>query len=89
MSDPFLSKHTPASLPLEYVRAAKQMGFSDRLVAKATSSTELAIRKIRTDNNITPFVKQIDTGKIQITKTPPLTNLKLLRNTHVSQIIFT
>ena len=43
------------------LRYAKQIGFSDRQIAVALSSTELAIRKHRIESGITPFVKQIDT----------------------------
>lgn len=40
---------------------AKQLGFSDKQIAAAVKSTELAIRKQREELKITPFVKQIDT----------------------------
>nr|NVI70498.1 rudimentary [Cucujiformia] len=40
---------------------AKQLGFSDKQIASAVKSTELAIRKKREEFYITPFVKQIDT----------------------------
>lgn len=40
---------------------AKQLGFSDKQIAFAIKSTELAVRQRRTELNITPFVKQIDT----------------------------
>ncbi|XP_034934748.1 CAD protein [Chelonus insularis] len=40
---------------------AKQIGFSDKQIAKAIKNTELAVRKKRKENNICPFVKQIDT----------------------------
>ncbi|XP_017768305.1 PREDICTED: CAD protein [Nicrophorus vespilloides] len=40
---------------------AKQIGFSDKQIAAAVKSTELAIRKQRQDFRITPSVKQIDT----------------------------
>lgn len=40
---------------------AKQMGFSDKQIAAAVKSTELAIRMQREEHGITPFVKQIDT----------------------------
>ena len=43
------------------VRQAKQLGFSDRQLAKFWSSTEGAVRQLRVDAGITPFVKQIDT----------------------------
>ncbi|CAG9862225.1 unnamed protein product [Phyllotreta striolata] len=40
---------------------AKQLGFSDKQIACAVKSTELAIRTQRQECRITPFVKQIDT----------------------------
>lgn len=40
---------------------AKQLGFSDKQIASAVKSTELAIRKQRGELKITPLVKQIDT----------------------------
>ncbi|KAI9206090.1 uncharacterized protein BJ171DRAFT_612621 [Polychytrium aggregatum] len=59
--DARLSAFTATSLPTNVLRAAKQIGFSDRQIAKATQTTELAIREIRKEAGITPFVKQIDT----------------------------
>lgn len=47
---------TPATL-----LKAKQLGFSDKQIAAAVKSTELAIRKQREEFNVTPYVKQIDT----------------------------
>ncbi|QRV95340.1 carbamoyl-phosphate synthase [Ceratobasidium sp. AG-Ba] len=43
------------------LRKAKQFGFSDRHLASCIQSTELAIRRLRNENSIAPFVKQIDT----------------------------
>lgn len=40
---------------------AKQIGFSDKQIAAAVKSTELAVRKQRIECGVTPFVKQIDT----------------------------
>lgn len=40
---------------------AKRVGFSDRQLAKFLSSNEMAIRSIRLDAGIHPWVKQIDT----------------------------
>ncbi|KAI1333088.1 pyrABCN [Xylariaceae sp. FL0255] len=39
----------------------KQLGFSDRQLAKFWDSNELAVRRMRLEAGITPFVKQIDT----------------------------
>lgn len=48
-------------LPHDILLKAKQMGFSDKQIAEAVKSTELAIRKQRQEYQILPFVKQIDT----------------------------
>ncbi|KAL9104551.1 MAG: hypothetical protein Q9163_000525 [Psora crenata] len=40
---------------------AKQLGFSDRQLAKFWSSNELAVRRARVEAGIVPVVKQIDT----------------------------
>lgn len=37
------------------------MGFSDKQIGILVGTSELALRKIRIENKITPFVKQIDT----------------------------
>ncbi|KAI1660114.1 carbamoyl-phosphate synth [Daldinia decipiens] len=39
----------------------KRLGFSDRQLAKFWDSNELAVRRMRLEFGITPFVKQIDT----------------------------
>ncbi|EMD35866.1 carbamoyl-phosphate synthase [Gelatoporia subvermispora B] len=43
------------------LRQAKQLGFSDRQLATCMGSTELAVRRLRQEVGISPFVKQIDT----------------------------
>lgn len=48
-------------LSREMLLGAKQLGFSDKQIAMAVKSTELAIRKQRKESSIFPFVKQIDT----------------------------
>jgi carbamoyl-phosphate synthase/aspartate carbamoyltransferase len=40
---------------------AKRLGFSDRQLAKFWSSNEIAVRRMRLEAGIQPFVKQIDT----------------------------
>ncbi len=40
---------------------AKKLGFSDRQIARLVDSTELAIRDLRKQLGIRPYVKQIDT----------------------------
>ncbi|KAJ3312934.1 hypothetical protein HDV04_002591 [Boothiomyces sp. JEL0838] len=59
--DKLLQQYTPATIQDEHIRYAKQIGFSDRQIAIALGSTELAFRKLRVERGITPFVKQIDT----------------------------
>lgn len=56
-----ISGHSLGQLSHEILREAKQMGFSDRQVATCVGSNELAVRRLRQEYNIVPFVKQIDT----------------------------
>ncbi|CCK73600.1 bifunctional carbamoylphosphate synthetase/aspartate transcarbamylase NDAI_0G06170 [Naumovozyma dairenensis CBS 421] len=49
------------NFPSLLLREAKQLGFDDRQIAKFLNSNEVAIRRLRKDYGITPFVKQIDT----------------------------
>lgn len=50
---------------------AKRLGFSDRQLAKFWSSNELAVRRLRDEAGIMPFVKQIDTVAAEF---PAVTN---------------
>ncbi|XP_055088208.1 CAD protein [Periophthalmus magnuspinnatus] len=50
-----------SAMPLEVMRKAKQLGFSDKQIALAVQSTELAVRRLRSQWSILPVVKQIDT----------------------------
>ena len=56
-----MSRYNANSVPTDLIRQAKQMGFSDRQLAKFWSSNELAVRRCRVEAGITPVVKQIDT----------------------------
>jgi len=56
-----VSTYTVSSIPVDLIRLCKQYGFADRQLAKFLSSNELAIRRLRQENGIFPFVKQIDT----------------------------
>lgn len=49
------------NLPALVLKQAKQLGFDDRQIAKFLNSNEVAIRRLRKDFGIVPFVKQIDT----------------------------
>ncbi|XP_067326291.1 multifunctional protein CAD [Anolis sagrei] len=51
----------PGAMPPSVLALAKRLGFSDKQVAQAILSTELAVRKMRQDLKILPVVKQIDT----------------------------
>ncbi|XP_011489670.1 CAD protein [Oryzias latipes] len=50
-----------STMPPAVMLKAKQLGFSDKQIAQAVQSTELAVRKMRRDWSILPVVKQIDT----------------------------
>lgn len=48
-------------LSYDILLQAKQSGFDDRQIARFLNSNEVAIRRLRKELGITPFVKQIDT----------------------------
>ncbi|SGZ56718.1 CIC11C00000005549 [Sungouiella intermedia] len=52
---------TKENLPIPVLRQAKQLGFEDRQIAKFLDSNEVAIRRLRKEAGVVPFVKQIDT----------------------------
>lgn len=52
---------TKEKLPSIALKQAKQLGFDDRQIAKFLNSNEVAIRRLRKEYGIVPFVKQIDT----------------------------
>ncbi|KZT20717.1 carbamoyl-phosphate synth [Neolentinus lepideus HHB14362 ss-1] len=56
-----LSSSSISSISSDVLRQAKQLGFSDRQVATCVGSNELAVRRLRQEFGIAPFVKQIDT----------------------------
>uniref|UniRef100_A0A1I8HH24 CAD protein n=1 Tax=Macrostomum lignano TaxID=282301 RepID=A0A1I8HH24_9PLAT len=49
------------SLSEDTLRRAKQLGFSDRQIARAGNTLEALVRKTRKELGIVPFVKQVDT----------------------------
>ena len=57
----YLSRFNAGTASPALIRQAKQLGFSDRQLAKFWGSNELAVRGLRTEAGVTPFVKQIDT----------------------------
>ncbi|EGD95673.1 protein kinase subdomain-containing protein [Trichophyton tonsurans CBS 112818] len=56
-----MSSYNATTVPIPLIRQAKQLGFSDRQLARFLSSNELAVRRMRVEAGIIPFVKQIDT----------------------------
>ncbi|OJA11339.1 hypothetical protein AZE42_04930 [Rhizopogon vesiculosus] len=66
-----LSEYSISSVSNRIIRQAKQLGFSDRMLASCMGSTELAVRRLRQEIGIAPFVKQIDTVAAEF---PALTN---------------
>ncbi|WVQ82025.1 carbamoyl-phosphate synthase, large subunit [Cryptococcus sp. DSM 104549] len=56
-----ISQYNASTVPSALIRNAKQLGFADRQIAKMLNSNELAVRRLRVEAGITPFVKQIDT----------------------------
>ncbi|KAG2421159.1 protein ura1 [Aspergillus terreus] len=66
-----LTSYNATTVPRPLVREAKQLGFSDRQLAKFLSSNELAVRRLRVEAGIIPIVKQIDTVAAEF---PSVTN---------------
>ncbi|XXG94391.1 Carbamoyl-phosphate synthase [Hypoxylon texense] len=70
----------------DLVLQGKQLGFSDRQLAKFWDSNELAVRRMRLEAGITPYVKQIDTVAAEF---PAYTNyLYLTYNASTHDIAF-
>ncbi|PYI11826.1 bifunctional pyrimidine biosynthesis protein [Aspergillus sclerotiicarbonarius CBS 121057] len=66
-----MTTYNATSVPRPLIRQAKELGFSDRQLAKFLSSNELAIRRLRVESGIVPIVKQIDTVAAEF---PSVTN---------------
>nr|XP_019044546.1 carbamoyl-phosphate synthase, large subunit [Kwoniella bestiolae CBS 10118]OCF23476.1 carbamoyl-phosphate synthase, large subunit [Kwoniella bestiolae CBS 10118] len=60
-TEKLIGTYNASTVPNQLIRNAKQLGFSDRQIAKALNSNELAVRRLRIEAGISPFVKQIDT----------------------------
>ncbi|KAI7961452.1 hypothetical protein MJO28_001941 [Puccinia striiformis f. sp. tritici] len=56
-----VKKYHPSNFPVNLLRYTKQLGFSDNQLSRFLNSNELAIRRLRLEFGIMPFVKQIDT----------------------------
>lgn len=73
-------------LPVDLLLQAKQLGFEDRQLAFFLHSNEVAIRRIRKEAGIIPFVKQIDTVAAEF---PAFTNyLYITYNASESDVDF-
>ncbi|KAI9859150.1 MAG: hypothetical protein M1813_007106 [Trichoglossum hirsutum] len=57
----FMSTHNTTTISPALIRQSKQLGFSDRQLAKFLGSNELAVRRLRVEAGVVPVVKQIDT----------------------------
>nr|MBE5724583.1 rudimentary [Cucujiformia] len=57
----FLESITHKELNYETLLRSKQFGFSDKQIGQAVKSTEQAVRNMREEFDVKPFVKQIDT----------------------------
>nr|NVI70445.1 rudimentary [Cucujiformia] len=57
----YLESLTQKEVNFNILLTSKQMGFSDKQIGQAVKSTEQAVRNMREDFDIKPFVKQIDT----------------------------
>jgi carbamoyl-phosphate synthase/aspartate carbamoyltransferase len=66
-----MSTYNTVSITKPLMKEAKQYGYSDRQLAKFLGSNELAVRRLRVDAGIVPFVKQIDTVAAEF---PAVTN---------------
>ncbi len=73
-----------AKLNQTSLRRAKQLGFSDHLIAELRGATESAIRKLRDQWEIHPVVKQIDTLAAE---SPAITNYLYLTYNAVAEDI--
>jgi len=66
-----MADYNTVSITTPLIKKAKQLGFSDRQLAKFWASNELAVRRVRVDAGIFPVVKQIDTVAAEF---PAMTN---------------
>ncbi|WP_180553043.1 carbamoyl-phosphate synthase large subunit [Staphylococcus haemolyticus] len=56
---------------LEYLKYAKDYGFSDRVIAHRFGMTESEVYQLRQDNNIKPVYKMVDTCAAEFESTTP------------------
>ncbi|KAF2708817.1 carbamoyl-phosphate synth [Pleomassaria siparia CBS 279.74] len=81
-----MATYNTVSITKPLLKQAKQLGYSDRQLAKFWGSNELAVRRARIDAGIIPVAKQIDTVAAEF---PAVTNyLYLTYNGSESDITF-
>ena len=56
-----LAGYREQQVPADLMYLAKQLGFSDKVIARLTGTSELAVRNHRKSQGLVPVVKQIDT----------------------------
>lgn len=56
---------------LDYLKYAKDYGFSDRVIAHRFGMTESEVYQLRQDNNIKPVYKMVDTCAAEFESTTP------------------
>lgn len=57
----YVSQYNLNTVSPALIKQAKQLGFSDRQLARYWDSSELAVRELRVENGVMPVAKQIDT----------------------------
>lgn len=81
-----MSTYNATNIPVDLFRQAKQLGFCDKQLARFWTSTDMAVRRMRIEAGILPYVKQIDTVAAEF---PASTNyLYLTYNASTSDITF-
>ncbi|KAI0999263.1 hypothetical protein K3495_g8933 [Podosphaera aphanis] len=81
-----MSNYSATTISKSLLRQAKQLGFCDKQLAKFWTSNDMAVRRLRIEAGIVPFVKQIDTVAAEF---PAFTNyLYLTYNGSESDIDF-
>ena len=56
---------------MDYLKYAKDYGFSDRVIAHRFGMTESEVYQLRQDNNIKPVYKMVDTCAAEFESTTP------------------
>nr|NVI70378.1 rudimentary [Cucujiformia] len=78
----YLETITPDKVNRNILLKSKEMGFSDKQIGQAVKSTERAIRNLREELNVKPYVKQIDTVAAEWPATTNYLYITYNANTH-------